>query len=95
VGPEHSWLKETGRAVYLSATDDEAVAMTALVARTEGIIPALETAHAFARVGDIAHKVAAERGRPAVVVLGLSGRGDKDLTTILNRLGKDRVGSPP
>jgi tryptophan synthase beta chain len=94
VGPEHSWLKETGRAVYLSATDDEAVSMTALVARTEGIIPALETAHAFARVGDIAHKLAAERGRPAVVLLGLSGRGDKDLTTVLNRLG-NRVGSSP
>jgi tryptophan synthase beta chain len=88
VGPEHSWLKETGRATYLSATDDEALAMTRLVARTEGIIPALETAHAFARLGDVARKIASERGRPAVIVVGLSGRGDKDLPTILDRLGE-------
>jgi tryptophan synthase beta chain len=93
VGPEHSWLKETGRASYLSATDDEAIAMTHLVARSEGIIPALETAHAFARLGDIARKLAGERGRPAVIVLGLSGRGDKDLSTILDRLGESPAGA--
>jgi tryptophan synthase beta chain len=86
VGPEHSWLKDSGRASYLLATDAEALAMTQLVARTEGIIPALETAHAFARVGDVAQKLAAERGRPAVLVVGLSGRGDKDLSTVLDRL---------
>jgi len=88
VGPEHSWLKESRRASYLSATDDEALAMMSLVARTEGIIPALETAHAFARLGDIARQIADERGRPATIVLGLSGRGDKDLPTVLERLGK-------
>jgi tryptophan synthase beta chain len=93
VGPEHSWLKESGRASYLSATDHEAVAMTSLVARTEGIIPALETAHAFARLGDIARRIAGERGRPAIIVLGLSGRGDKDLPTVLDRLGKSSDGS--
>ncbi len=87
VGPEHSWLKESGRATYLSATDDEALAAVALLSRTEGIIPALETAHAIARVGDVARKVAGERGRPASIVLGLSGRGDKDLATLLDRLG--------
>src|SRR6266849_3178960 len=87
VGPEHSWLKDTGRATYLNATDDEALFMTSLVARTEGILPALETAHAFARVADISRKIAADRGRPAVILLGLSGRGDKDLATVLRRLG--------
>jgi tryptophan synthase beta chain len=87
VGPEHSWLKETGRATYLSATDDEALASVSLLARTEGIIPALETAHAFARVGDTARHLAAKHGRPVTMVLGLSGRGDKDLATLLARLG--------
>jgi tryptophan synthase beta chain len=86
VGPEHSWLKETGRAQYLSATDDEALAAVSLVAKSEGIVPALETAHAFARVGDVARRVARERGRPVRVVVGLSGRGDKDLSTLLARL---------
>jgi tryptophan synthase beta chain len=93
VGPEHSWLKETGRASYLNATDGEALSATSLVARTEGIIPALETAHAFARVGDVSRKIAADRGRPAVILLGLSGRGDKDLATILGRLALDERGA--
>jgi tryptophan synthase beta chain len=92
VGPEHSWLKQSGRATYLSATDEEALAMTKLLARTEGIIPALETAHAFARIGDIAHRLAGERGWPAVIVVGLSGRGDKDLGTVLPRLGMSTDG---
>jgi tryptophan synthase beta chain len=86
VGPEHAWLKDNGRARYLSATDDEALAAVGLVARSEGIIVALETAHAFARVGDVARSLAAEKGRPATIVLGLSGRGDKDLSTLLARL---------
>jgi tryptophan synthase beta chain len=86
VGPEHSWLKSSGRATYLSATDAEALEAVALVARSEGIIVALETAHAFARVGDVARSLAERRGRPVSVVLGLSGRGDKDLATLLARL---------
>jgi tryptophan synthase beta chain len=86
VGPEHAWLKESGRATYVSATDDEALAAVTQVARSEGIIPALETAHAFARVGDVARELARERGKPVSVVLGLSGRGDKDLSTLLARL---------
>jgi tryptophan synthase beta chain len=86
VGPEHAWLKDTGRATYVSATDDEALAAVGLLARTEGILPALETAHAFARVGDIARELAEERGRPVTIVVGLSGRGDKDLATLLARL---------
>ncbi|HEY8038234.1 MAG TPA: tryptophan synthase subunit beta [Polyangiaceae bacterium] len=86
VGPEHAWLKENGRARYVSATDDEALAAVLLVARREGIIPALETAHAFARVADVARELATRRGRPVSLVLGLSGRGDKDLATLLARL---------
>jgi tryptophan synthase beta chain len=86
VGPEHAWLKESGRAQYLSATDDEALAAVKLVAQSEGIVPALETAHALARVGDVARELAAKRGRSVSIVLGLSGRGDKDLSTLLARL---------
>jgi tryptophan synthase beta chain len=86
VGPEHAWLKDSGRAAYLSVTDAEALEAVKLVARTEGILVALETAHAFARVGDVAREQAAKHGRPVSVVLGLSGRGDKDLSTLLARL---------
>ncbi len=86
VGPEHAWLKDTGRARYLSATDDEALAAASLVAQKEGILPALETAHPFAKIGDIAAQLAGTLGRPATLVLCLSGRGDKDLATYLERL---------
>jgi tryptophan synthase beta chain len=86
VGPEHSWLKDSGRAAYLSATDEEALAAVAQLARTEGIIPALETAHAFARLGDVARTLAAKRERAVSLVVALSGRGDKDLATLLDRL---------
>ncbi len=86
VGPEHSWLKASGRATYLSATDAQALEAVALVAKNEGILVALETAHAFARTADVARRLAGERGRPVSIVLGLSGRGDKDLATLLARL---------
>jgi tryptophan synthase beta chain len=86
VGPQHSYLKQTGRAQYLSATDDEALAAVKLVARSEGIIVALETAHAFARVGDVARALSAKHGRPVSLLVLLSGRGDKDLATLLARL---------
>ncbi|HEY3819669.1 MAG TPA: tryptophan synthase subunit beta [Polyangiaceae bacterium] len=89
VGPQHSWLKETGRARYVSATDDEALAAVALLARTEGIIPALESAHALARIGDVARELSAARGRPVTIAVCLSGRGDKDLSTLLERLAPD------
>jgi tryptophan synthase beta chain len=89
VGPEHSWLKTSGRARYISATDEEALAAAALLTRTEGILPALETSHLFAKIGTIAQEVAKGIGRPATIVLCLSGRGDKDLQTYLSRL------SPP
>jgi tryptophan synthase beta chain len=86
VGPEHSWLKDTERARYLSATDDEAILAVKLVARTTGILPALETAHAFAKLGSIAEGLARERRRAVSIVLGCSGRGDKDLETLLSHL---------
>jgi tryptophan synthase beta chain len=86
VGPEHAFLKDSGRATYLSATDEEALAAVSLVSRTEGILPALETAHPFAKLGVIAAAVSAGLGRPATLLLCLSGRGDKDLETLLKRL---------
>ncbi len=87
VGPQHAWLKETGRAKSLSATDDEALAAVKRLARSEGILPALESAHALARVCDVAREIAEAHGRPVSVALCLSGRGDKDLSTLLARIG--------
>ncbi len=83
VGPEHAWLKDTGRAVYVSATDAEALAAAELVAKMEGIIPALETSHAFAKLGSIARDLATKRGHAVSLVVASSGRGDKDLETLL------------
>jgi tryptophan synthase beta chain len=82
VGPEHSFLKDVGRAIYLTATDDEAIAAFQLCATLEGILPALEPAHALARVGEIARDV----GPGGIVVMNLCGRGDKDIFTIAERL---------
>jgi tryptophan synthase beta chain len=78
IGPEHSWLHETGRVTYLSATDDEALAAFQLLSRLEGIIPALEPAHAIARVMDLAPK----RPKDHLMVVNLSGRGDKDVPQV-------------
>jgi tryptophan synthase beta chain len=83
VGPEHSYLKETGRAEYLSATDDEALGGFQLLARTEGILPALESSHAIAALVPVARKLS----DGAVIVACVSGRGDKDMNTIAKRLG--------
>jgi len=74
VGPEHAFLRDTGRARYVSTTDEEALAALRLLTRREGIIPALEPAHALARALDLDAEL---------VVVGLSGRGDKDLATVL------------
>lgn len=82
VGPEHAALKTSGRAAYVAATDQEALDAAFLVARTEGIIVALETAHAFAAARQIAERVSADTGSPARLALCLSGRGDKDLATL-------------
>ena len=83
VGPEHSHLKDTGRASYLSVTDDEALAGFQRLARTEGILCALESAHAIAALP----KVAAALPADAVAIVNVSGRGDKDMGTISARLG--------
>jgi tryptophan synthase beta chain len=78
IGPEHAWLNDIKRVQYLSATDDEAVAAFGLCARLEGIIQALEPAHALARVLDIAPG----KPRDHLMVVNMSGRGDKDLTSV-------------
>ena len=83
VGPEHSWLKETGRAEYLAVTDDEALEGFRLLCRTEGIIPALESAHAVYHAGRMAAELTADR----IIVVCLSGRGDKDVPSIAEREG--------
>jgi tryptophan synthase beta chain len=87
VGPEHAFFRDTGRATYLTATDDEALDAVLLVARTEGILVALETAHAFAALPEVARRTAARVGRPARILVNVSGRGDKDLATVLARRG--------
>jgi tryptophan synthase beta chain len=78
VGPEHSFLKDSGRAEYVSVTDEEALEGFRLLCRTEGIIPALEPSHAIAYLS----RLAPTMSRDAIVVLGLSGRGDKDMGTV-------------
>src|SRR6187401_2850867 len=82
IGPEHSWLHETGRVNYLSATDEEALAAFQLLTRLEGIPPALEPAHAIAKVMELAPK----RPRDHLMVVNLSGRGDKDIPQIADIL---------
>ncbi|KXK61407.1 tryptophan synthase subunit beta [Micromonospora rosaria] len=81
VGPEHAWLHDTGRATYLPVTDAEAMAAFELLCRTEGIIPAIESAHALAGTLKVAPKLAADLGREPTIVVNLSGRGDKDVHT--------------
>lgn len=77
VGPEHSWLSDIGRATYIPATDDEAMHALRLLSRTEGIIPAIESAHALAG----AIRIGKELGPDAIIAVSLSGRGDKDMAT--------------
>jgi len=84
IGPEHSWLHDVGRAQYLTCTDTEALDAFKLCAELEGIIPALESSHAIARLSDIARDV----GKGGVVVMNLSGRGDKDVATVADHLGR-------
>jgi tryptophan synthase beta chain len=83
IGPEHAWLHDIGRARYLTCTDNEALDAFKLCAELEGIIPALESAHALARLGDIVREV----GKDGVIALCLSGRGDKDIFTVADKLG--------
>ncbi|GIM96407.1 tryptophan synthase subunit beta [Paractinoplanes toevensis] len=81
VGPEHAWLHDTGRAEYQPVTDAEAMAAFQLLCRTEGIIPAIESAHALAGALRIIPEITAEIGRKPTIVVNLSGRGDKDVHT--------------
>ena len=81
VGPEHAMLHDTGRARYTSATDTEALEATKLLSRTEGIIPALESAHAIAE----AIKLAPKMGRDKILMVNVSGRGDKDMGILTPR----------
>ena len=84
VGPEHSWLKDTGRVKYFSATDKEALAAFVLLSKLEGIIPALESAHAIAHVMRIAPQLEKDK----IIVICLSGRGDKDVFSAATALGE-------
>ena len=83
VGPEHAFLKDAGRASYIGVTDDEAMEAFHLLARTEGILAALESSHAVAQ----AIKLARELPKDGIVLCNLSGRGDKDVHTIAAREG--------
>jgi len=83
VGPEHSWLKDSGRASYVAITDDEALAAFHNLCLVEGIIPALETSHALAH----AEKMAAEMSPEEIILVNLSGRGDKDINTVADISG--------
>ena len=83
IGPEHAWLKDTGRVEYTAVTDEEALEGFQLLCRTEGIIPALEPSHAIAAVA----KRAKEMDKDAIILANLCGRGDKDIFTVAKRLG--------
>jgi tryptophan synthase beta chain len=83
IGPEHAWLKESGRVDYTAVTDDEALDAFQLLCRTEGIIPALEPSHAIAAV----KKIAPTMSKDAIILANLCGRGDKDIFTVAEKLG--------
>ncbi len=98
VGPQHAHLAQIGRATYRPVTDTQAMDALALLARTEGIIPAIESAHAVAGAIDVARELAAEKGPDATILINLSGRGDKDMGTATEwfKLGEpdDETGEP-
>ena len=85
IGPEHAFLHDAGRVEYVSATDDEALEAFQTISQLEGIIPALESAHAVAH----ALKLAREMSREQIIVVNLSGRGDKDVNTVADKLGEE------
>ncbi|HAE46795.1 MAG TPA: tryptophan synthase subunit beta, partial [Tistrella mobilis] len=85
IGPEHSWLRDIGRVEYAAVTDREALDAFQLCARLEGILPALEPAHAVAQVV----KTAPTLPRDAILVMNMCGRGDKDVFTVAEALGVD------
>ena len=83
IGPEHAWLADSGRVAYVSASDDEALEAFQLCSRLEGIIPALEPAHALAHVA----RLAPTRPRDHLICMNMCGRGDKDVFTVAEALG--------
>ena len=83
IGPEHAWLNETGRATYVPITDEEAVEAFEYLSRTEGIIPAIESAHAIAQV----MKIAGRMDKDQIIIATVSGRGDKDVAAIARYRG--------
>jgi tryptophan synthase beta chain len=83
IGPEHSWLNDSGRVEYVSVRDDEALEMFQLCSRLEGIIPALEPSHALAHIKKIAPGLPAEH----LMIMNMCGRGDKDVFTVADALG--------
>ena len=85
IGPEHAFLRDTGRAEYLTCTDKEALAAFQLCTRLEGIIPALEPAHAIARLGDVCDSM----DKDQILVMNLCGRGDKDIFSVAEHLGME------
>ncbi|MEO0722383.1 MAG: pyridoxal-phosphate dependent enzyme, partial [Pseudomonadota bacterium] len=85
IGPEHAFLRDTGRAEYLTCTDEEALDAFQLCTKLEGIIPALEPAHALARVGEVAGSLGSE----GLLILNMCGRGDKDVFSVAAALGID------
>ena len=85
IGPEHAWLHDTGRAEYVPVTDEEAVQAFEYLSRTEGIIPAIESAHAVAH----AMKIAPQMDKDKIIVITVSGRGDKDCAAIARYRGED------
>jgi tryptophan synthase beta chain len=94
VGPEHSWLAEVGRAQYLPITDAEAMEAFRLLSRTEGIVPAIESAHALAGALTLGPRLpATAQGKPPLILVNLSGRGDKDVDTAITWFGLDTTGT--
>jgi tryptophan synthase beta chain len=89
VGPEHAWLRDSGRAEYTAVTDEEALDAFVYLSRLEGIVPALESAHAVATV----RKLAPQLSREAIVIVNLSGRGDKDAPQVRELLGSREQGA--
>ncbi|MBK8908481.1 MAG: tryptophan synthase subunit beta, partial [Rhodospirillales bacterium] len=83
IGPEHAWLRDSGRVTYVSVTDSEALDAFQLCSRTEGIIPALEPAHALSHVV----RIAPDLPRDHLIVMNLCGRGDKDVFAVAAHLG--------
>jgi tryptophan synthase beta chain len=88
VGPEHAWLRDRGRVEYTYATDEQALDAFTRLARLEGIIPALESAHAIAEV----IRRAPSMGKEQLIIVNLSGRGDKDVAQVADKLGLQMPG---